>query len=164
MQNPGLVGRDLDVAHQRRVAPDAERVVREAGGADDLAVVRAPAQAGDLRARVDAVDARARCRVPEVDVAVVGAAPRREQVVLPRAPAERLHGRLVVGLGELGRAEAARVPDGDDVVVAARGQLRAVRPPLEPAHLGRVRDQLGHLVLRDAHVVVEDQAAACARR
>ena len=67
-----LMRRDLDVTDQGRVAPDAERVVGEAARADNLAVVRAPAEAGDLAAGIDAVDASAGGGVPEMDHTVVG--------------------------------------------------------------------------------------------
>ena len=61
VEDPALVGGNLDVADESGVARDAERVVGETARADDLAVVGAPAEAGDLRAGVDAVDARAGC-------------------------------------------------------------------------------------------------------
>lgn len=154
---------DLDVLDQRRVAPDADAVVREAGRAGNLLVVGAPLERRDLAARVDAVDAAARGRVPEVDVAVVAAAAGGEQVVLPGTPRERLDGRVVVGLLELGRLQRARVPDGDEVVVAARRELRAVRSPLEPAHFARVGVERGDFVRCDSHVVVEEPAVARTR-
>ena len=120
MQYPRLVGRDLNVLDQGRVAPDAERVVRKAARADDLAVVRAPPKAGHLRARVDAVGARARGRVPEVDVTVVGASTGSEEVELPGTPAESLDGGAMVGLAELGRRQRTGIPDRDEVVIPAR--------------------------------------------
>lgn len=160
VQDAAVVGRDLGVLDERRVAPDADAVVGEAARRRELLVRRAPPQRRHLAARVDAVGARARRAVPEVNVPVVAAAARREQVQLPRAPRQRLDGGFVVGLGELGRAEAARVPDVDEVVVAAGGELRAVGAPLEAADLAGVGDELGDLVLRDADVVVVDEAAA----
>ena len=160
MEDAGLVGGDLDVADQSWVAPDAEGVVWEAAGADDLAVVGAPAQGGDLGAGVDAVDASTGGGVPEVDVTVVGSAAGGEQVGLPWAPADGLDSSLVVGLGELGDREGAGVPDGDKVVVAASSELGTVGAPLEATYLGGVGDELGGLVLGDAHIVVEDEAAA----
>lgn len=156
MQHATVVRRDLRVLDQRRVAPHADAVVREAAGGRELLVRRAPPQRRHLAARVDAVGARARRAVPEVDVPVVAAAARGQQVQLPGAPGERLDGGLVVRLGELGRAQAARVPDVDEVVVAARGELRAVGAPLEAADFAGVRDELGDFVLGDADVVVED--------
>jgi hypothetical protein len=71
VEDSGLMSRDLDVAHQRRIAPDAEGVVGEAAGADDLLVVGAPPKAGNLRPSVDAVHSCAGGGVPEVDVTVV---------------------------------------------------------------------------------------------
>lgn len=164
MQNPALVGGDLDVADESRVAPDAERVVGEAARADDLTVARAPPQAGDLRASVDAVHAGTRGGVPEVDVTVVRTTARGEQVHVPRAPGKGLDCRLVVRLGELGHGQRARVPDGDEVVVAAGGELGTVRAPLQTADLGSVRDELGYLVLRNTDIVVEDEPAPSSGR
>ena len=66
VQDAALVGRNLDILDERRVAPDAERVVREARAADEFLVRGAPAQRGDLAGRVDRVDAGARGRVPKV--------------------------------------------------------------------------------------------------
>jgi hypothetical protein len=113
------MGGDLDVLDERRVGPDGDGVVWEARGAGDLLVVGAPAQRGDLGASVDGVDTCTSGRVPEVDVAVVGATAGSEEVVLPRAPGEGLDGGVVVGLLELGSRERASVPNGDEVVVAA---------------------------------------------
>jgi len=164
VQHPALVGGDLDVLDQRRVAPDADAVVGEARRRRDLLVVGAPLQAGDLAAGVDGVDARPRCRVPEVDVAVVRAAARRQQVELPRAPAQRLDRRVVVRLLELGRLQSARVPDRHQVVVAARCQLRAIATPFQATHFASMRLQLSDLVRGDTHVVVEEPAIASTRR
>lgn len=102
VQNTGLVSGDLDIADESWVAPDAERVVRETARADDLAVVVAPSQTGDLGAGVDAVGAGTGRGVPEVDVTVVGTTPGGEEVELPGAPTESLDSGAVVGLGELG--------------------------------------------------------------
>lgn len=74
------MGRDLDVLDKSRVAPDAQAVVGEAGGRDDLLVAGAPAKRSDLATGVDAVYASARGGVPEVDHAVVAAAAGGEQV------------------------------------------------------------------------------------
>ena len=159
VEDSALVGGDLDVADESGVAPDAQGVVGKTARADDLAVVRAPAEAGNLRARVDAVDASARSRVPEVDVAIIRTASGSEEVHVPGAPGESLDGRLVVGLGELGNRQGPGIPDRDKVVVATRGKLSAIRAPLQAADLRGVRDELGHLVLGDTDVVVEDEPA-----
>jgi len=71
MQDPSLMGWNLYVSNQSRIAPDAEGVVREAARANKLSVVIAELQAGDLRACVDAVDSSAGSGVPEMDVSVV---------------------------------------------------------------------------------------------
>lgn len=99
-----------------------------------------------------------------MDVAVVAASSGGEEVVLPGAPGQGLDGGLVVGLLELGGVELAGVPDGDEVVVAAGGELSTVRAPLETADFRGVGCELGDLVLGDAHIVVEDKAGAGASR
>lgn len=71
MKNTSLVGWDLDVADQGWVAPDADGVVWEATGADDLTVMGAPSEGGNLRTGVDAVDTSTSGSIPEVDVTVV---------------------------------------------------------------------------------------------
>lgn len=71
MENSSLVCWDLNVTNQSRITPDADRVVWEATGADNLTVVRAPSERGDLRTSVDAVDSCTGSGVPEVDVTIV---------------------------------------------------------------------------------------------
>ena len=57
MKDTSFVCRNFNVSNQAWVRPETDGVVGKATGAGDLSVVRAPAQAGDLRACVDAVDA-----------------------------------------------------------------------------------------------------------
>lgn len=71
VENTSLVGWDLDVADQGWVAPDADGVVWEATGADNLTVMWAPSEGGDLRAGINAVDTSTSGGVPEVNVTVV---------------------------------------------------------------------------------------------
>ena len=71
MEDSGLVGWDLDIANQSRVAPNADGVVWESTGADNLAVMRAPSETGNLGASVDAVNTCTGGGVPEVDVTIV---------------------------------------------------------------------------------------------
>ena len=71
VENTGLMRWDLNIAYQCWVAPDAKRIVWEAAGGDDLTVVGAPSQAGDLRAGVNAVYTSTGGGVPEMDVTVV---------------------------------------------------------------------------------------------
>jgi hypothetical protein len=153
----GLMCWYLDVAHQGWIAPDAERVVREATCADDLLVVRAPSKASNLRASVNAVDSSASCSVPEVNVTVVRSSTSSENIWLPWAPAESLDGGLVVGLCELGDSQGASIPDGNEVVVSTSRKLCTICAPLKTTDLGCVRDQLGNLVLSDADIMVEDK-------
>ena len=87
VENSRLVRRDLDIAYQGWVAPDAQRVIWEAAGADNLFVVVAPAEACHLGPSVDAVSASSGGGVPEMDVSIVGPSACGQQVWLPRAPA-----------------------------------------------------------------------------
>ncbi len=75
VENPRFVRRDLDIAYQGWVAPDAQGVIWEAAGADNLLVVVAPAEACHLRAGVDAVSASSGGGVPEMDVSIIRSAP-----------------------------------------------------------------------------------------
>jgi len=71
---------NLNVLDKGWIAPDAQAVVWEARGRDNLLVRGGPSQAGDLRASVDAVDASARGGVPEVDHTVVATTTGGEEV------------------------------------------------------------------------------------
>ena len=160
VQNARLVRRDLHVLDTGRVAPDAQAVVRETTSADDLLVVGAPSEAGDLRVSGDVVDASTSGGVPEVDLTIVGSTTSGEEVGLPRAPGDSLDGSAVVGLGELGSGERTSIPDVDHVVVGASRKLSTISAPLETTDLTSVGDELGNLVLSDANVVVVDEAGA----
>src|SRR6267378_3771662 len=104
VQYASFVGRNLDVADQSRIAPDAQRVIWEPAGTDDLAVVIAPPQAGYLGAGVDAVRPGTGGSIPKMDVTIVRTTTRCKQVQLPWAPVKGLDGSTVVGLGEFGTA------------------------------------------------------------
>ena len=80
------MGRDLSVLDTGGVAPDTQAVVGEATGADNLLVVGAPAQAGDLGVGRNVVDASTSSGVPEVDLTVIGTTAGSKQVGLPWAP------------------------------------------------------------------------------
>jgi hypothetical protein len=147
---------DLNVADQSWVAPDAERVVGKAAGADDLTVVRTPSEAGDLGSSVDAVDTSTSGGVPEVDVTIIWSTSSSKNVWLPRAPTKCLHCSLVVGLGELGDSQGASIPDGDEVIVATSSKLSTIGAPFKTADFRSVRDELGNLMLSNADIVVED--------
>ena len=160
MENARLVGRNLHVLDTSGVAPDAEAVIGETTAADDLLVVGAPAEAGDLGVGSDVVDAGTCGGVPEVDLTIVGAAAGGEKVRLPWAPGESLDRSAVVSLGELGGVQSAGVPDVDHVVVAAGSELGTIGAPLETADLSSMGDELGNLMLCDADVVVVDETRA----
>lgn len=111
---------------------------------------------------VDGVLQGAGVGVPELDAAVGGPAAAGEEVGLERAPRKRLDGRLVLGeLVEPGVVgDALLVPDVEDVVVGARGELLPRRRPLEAAHLLVVASERVGEVVADAHVVDEDVVVA----
>ena len=71
MKDSGLMRGNLNIANQGWVTPDAERIVGESTGADNLTVMRAPAKTGDLRTGIDAVDTCASSCIPEVDMTVL---------------------------------------------------------------------------------------------
>jgi len=70
----------------------------------------------------------------------------------------------VVGLLELWSVERTSVPDADEVVVAASGELSTICAPFKTTDLAGVRDELGDLVLGDADIVVVDKTRASASR
>lgn len=154
------MSRDLNVTDKSGIAPNAERVIGEAAGANDLAVAGAPSETGDLRAGVDAVHSGTRGGVPEVDMTVVGAATSRKQVHVPGAPGEGLDSGLVVGLGELGDSQRSSIPDGNEVVIASGSELGTIGSPLKSTDLRRVGNELSNLVLSDTNVMVIDEAAS----
>mmetsp|Transcript_29692 Transcript_29692/g.90301 ORF Transcript_29692/g.90301 Transcript_29692/m.90301 type:complete len:318 (+) Transcript_29692:433-1386(+) len=164
------VPRQLGHLDHRRVLPQDELVVRVAVRRDELAVVLRPLKRANLRVRVDRVEARARRRVPEANHPVGGASARGEQVPLPRAPREGLDGGAVLVESQqrlvahsVGGGGVPVVPHVEDVVVAARGELRARGGPLEPADLLRVAAQRADLVVRHANVVLHHHRVSAAR-
>lgn len=76
-----------------------------------------------MRFRVDRVQTRASRRVPEANGTISRAAAARQQILLPRTPRNAFHRRLMVRERVSWRAGAVRVPDAEQVVVAARGEL-----------------------------------------
>jgi hypothetical protein len=160
VEDTRLVGRNLHVLDTSGVAPDAQAVVREAAGADNLLVVGAPAKAGHLGVGSDVVDTGSSGGVPEVDLTIVGTTASGEKVRLPWAPGDSLDSSAVVGLGELWGSKCASIPDVDHVVVGASCQLSTIGAPLETTNLTSVGDELGNLVLSDADIVVVDEARA----
>lgn len=157
MKNSGLMCRNLNVAHQRWIAPNAERIIRETAGANDLSVMRAPPKTSHLGACVDAVHSSTGRSVPEMDMTVVRSSTCRKNIWLPWAPAESLDSSLVVGFSELGDSQGASIPNGDKIIISASCKLSTVGAPLKTANLRRVRNQLSDLVLSNANIVVEDE-------
>src|ERR1700712_2964944 len=105
VKNSRLMGWNLNVPDKCWVTPNAEGVVREAAGTDDLAIVWAPSKAGDLRTSIDTVDSSSGGRVPEVNMTIVRSTASCKEVWLPWAPAEGLDSSLVIGLAELGNCK-----------------------------------------------------------
>lgn len=158
VKDSGLMCWNLNVAHQSRVAPDAEGVIGEAAGADDLTVVRAPSQAGNLRAGIDAVHSSTSCGIPEVNVTVIGSSTSSENVWLPWTPAESLDGGFMIGLRELGDSQRASIPNGDKVIISTSSKLSTICAPFKTTNFRGVGDQLGDLVLSNADIMIEDEA------
>lgn len=74
-----------------------------------------------------------------------------------------LDGSSMIGLCKLGCSCGSRVPNVDQVIVAAAGQLCSVSSPGQSTDLVRVLQQLGHFVVGKADVVVPDASVAAAR-
>ena len=121
MKNTSLVCVNFNVANQRRIAPNAKRVVRESAGADEFAIVVAELEAGHLRTSIDAVDSGTGRGIPEMNVSIVGSAASGQKVELPGTPTQSLDGRTMIGLLELRRTERSCIPDRDEVVVSPCG-------------------------------------------
>lgn len=85
---------------------------------------------------------------------------RSKEVQLPGTPSERLHSGLVVRLGPFRGSERARVPDVDEIVIAARGEHGAVGAPFETADFRGVGVEFGDFVFGNAHIVVVDVSRA----
>jgi hypothetical protein len=115
--------------------------------------------AADLGLGVDLVEARAVARVPQADLAVGGAAAAGQDVVLERAPRQRLDGGRVP-LDAKPRPVLPRLPDVEQVVVAAGRELGALEGPLEAADLLLVALQRRDAVRVGAHVVVVHHGVA----
>ena len=164
-------------ARHVRILPDGELVLLKAVARYQLLVGAIPQQGGHLRLHVVAVQQRAAVHVPRLDGAIECAAARRQHVRLPRTPGDRLDRRRVLAQHvqrphsssrlvcrcRRGRGRAGHVPDGDQVVVGAAGQVASVGVPLQAAHLLRVQAQRGHMVSRHTHVVLVYVAGARAR-
>ena len=125
--------------HHGRVLPQAQLVLAEPVGAQDLLLVLAPLEGTHLGLGVDAVHTGTGVGVPELDAPVRGTAASGEQVALEGAPRKGLHGGLVlvqaVKRSRRGGRRRGSVPDVQQVVVASARQLLARGRPLQPAHL-----------------------------
>jgi len=154
----------VQLAHlgQGGVLPEDQLVLGVPVAGQDLALVAAPLQRAHLGAGVNGVELGAGEGVPESDVAVSRTAPTGEQVALEGAPGQCLDGSLVRGDAVL--QLVVGIPDAEQVVVAAAGELLARGRPLEAADLLVVRLERGDegLVLALAHVPVADHAVAAA--
>ena len=82
--------------------------------------------------------------------------------MLPRAPAQSFDGSVVVCLLEFGCLEGSRIPDANEVVIAARGELIAVTAPFQATNFTSMGLKVGNLVLCNSNVVVEEPTVASA--
>ena len=140
MQHAGSVPSQLRHLGQRGVLPNSQLVLGVAVGGDQLLVVSGPLDRADLGTSVDLVHAGPGLGVPESQGSVGRPTTTRQQVGLPRAPVQSFHSSNMlaqgVGGGDLtGLAHLGGVPDVENVVVATRGQLGAIRRPLQPDDL-----------------------------
>ena len=140
MQHASSVPSQLRHLGQRGVLPHGQLVLGVAVGGDQLLVVSGPLDRADLGTSVDLVHAGPGLGVPEPQGSVGRSATARQQVGLPRAPVQSFHSSNMlaqgVGRGDLASLAHLRgVPDVENVVVATRGQLGAIRRPLQPDDL-----------------------------
>ncbi len=162
VEHTGLVAGEVRNLDHRGVLPQRELVLGEAVRRENLLLVLAPHERAHLRVGVDLLQESAGGAVPEADLPVGSAAARCEEVGLVGAPSEGLDRSSVVQ-DLVTRGSLGGVPDVEDVVVAAAGELLAVDGPLEAADLlgVRVLEARCH-VLGDANIVVDDGAVAAA--
>ena len=133
MEDSGLMCGYFHITDQGRVAPDAERVVWEAAGADNFLVMVAPAKAGHLGASINAVRPCTCCCVPEMYVPVIRASTSSQQVWLPRAPTQSFDRRAMVCFLKLGCTQRPSIPDRNKIIIAAGGKLGTIRSPFKTA-------------------------------
>lgn len=121
--------------------------------ANDFLIVPIPENGAHLTISIKRLHKFPLVSGPEFHRLISRAPSARKQVLLPRAPRERLDGSLVLSEGVPGSLQV-QVPYHQVVVVPTGRQLRAVARPLQAAHLLRVPEQLRDHVVRAAHVVV----------
>ena len=156
VQDPGGVAPQLRHLRHAGVLPQAQLVLAEAMGAQQLLLVPTPLEGADLRVGVHAVEAGARLRVPELDAAVCRASAGGEEVALEGAPCQGLHCSAVLlqAVQVRGRGSAGHhlgIPQVQEVVVPPARKLLPRQRPLQPAHLLLVRAHLRDHMISDAH-------------
>ena len=162
MKDPGCVAGHLSHLGHGGVLPEAQLVLAEAVAAEDLALVAVPLEGADLGAGVNGVEEGPGVGVPKLDRAVSCASTGSQEVGLEGAPGDSLDGSAVRGQAVGWTVGRGAVPDVEDVVVAAAGELGAGGRPLEAADLLLVSAEDSGLVLADADIVVDDEAVAAA--
>eukprot|EP00418_Pyrodinium_bahamense_P082518 CAMPEP_0179064042 /NCGR_PEP_ID=MMETSP0796-20121207/27746_1 /TAXON_ID=73915 /ORGANISM="Pyrodinium bahamense, Strain pbaha01" /LENGTH=251 /DNA_ID=CAMNT_0020760981 /DNA_START=443 /DNA_END=1199 /DNA_ORIENTATION=- len=141
---------------QRRVPPQGQLVPGVAMGRQQLTLLRAPDDTSDLALRVRGHEQLPVRGVPEADLAVRRTTAGGQDVPLPRAPPQRLHGRSVLRQHMQGAARCWVLPDADGIVVATRGE-RPVHAVIQAADKIRVGTcKPAHKVLTHSNVMMMD--------
>lgn len=158
VQDTSLVTHHLTDLDQAGVLPNAELILSKSVTGDELFVLSGPLDGAHLTLGVNLVHANTSLCVPEANGAITSTTAGGQQVRLPRAPRQGLHGGAVFSESELGGL-LVHLPNVEQVVVAARSELSAVVTPLETADLlgvsspGRqVRRSLTNIEVHDAAV------------
>ena len=98
---------------------------------------------------------RVRGCVPEADTPIRGSSTARQQTVLMRTPRDGLHGGSVIAVAQH-RVDAVRRPHVQLVIVTPAGEFPIVVAPLEPANFRFVPHEFAGVVLRRAHVPLQN--------
>lgn len=133
-------------------------------GRNQFAVVGGPEDLAHLRLGVHSVQASASGGVPHADASVACTSSRCKEVGLEWAPSQRFDGSGVVVQRELRVASSViDIPDVQEVVVASRSELLAIRTPLETADLLSMATESVDVVVGHPDIVVDDGGVSAAR-
>lgn len=135
-------------------------------GRDELTVGGRPGQLAHLGVSLGGGEASTSGGVPGSDSSVGCTSTRGKCVGLEGAPGEGLDGGSVVverEEGGLSSVSVVDVPDVEHVVVATRGELAAIRGPLQSTDLLGVGSEDGHGVVGNTDIMVDDVGITASR-
>jgi len=155
VQHASLVAGELGDLGHGRVLPDADLILAEAVGRDQLFPVVGPLERANLRFRINGIQQGTGRGVPKLDGTIGRSSSGCEKILLPRAPCEGLDCSQVFLDGELWGL-LLEVPHVQDVIVTARGELFAVEAPLETADFTGVVGEGGDEGFTEANIPVAD--------